>query len=115
MPDAQHADDSFARLHADAHDARGSHRGGDNQRRVCTAAAQTDWLARGWQIRRPGRLRSGRLPGNSLLFWCEPLLDDAEARQDRLFARRLPFLEATPREMQHPREEIARAIHEATD
>src|SRR2546425_256689 len=109
MPDAQHTDDSFARLHADAHDACGSHRGRDNQRRVCAAAAQTDRLARSWQIRRPSGLRSGRLQGNSLLFWCEPLLDDAEARQDCLFAGRLPFLDATPREMQHAREEMARA------
>ena len=45
----------------------------------CASAGQPCRFARGWQIRGPRRLRCGRLPRNSLLFWCEYLLDDNQA------------------------------------
>src|SRR5438445_3805935 len=78
-PDAEHAHDPVAGLHAVAHDARGGHHGGDHQCRLRPAARKTDWIAGGWQTGGHRRIRSGRLPGHSLLFWCELLLDDPEA------------------------------------
>src|SRR5260370_522930 len=45
----------------------------------CGRGRKNGGIARGGQKSGDGGIGSGRLPGNSLLFWCEPLLDDCEA------------------------------------
>src|SRR5947209_19398134 len=72
-------------MHAIADDTSGSDNCGDHQRGVFVGPRKADWLDRDRQAGRYGRVRSGGLSGNSLLFWSEPLLDDAEAWRNGVF------------------------------
>ncbi len=67
-------------------DSGGGNCGGDHQRSAFVGPSRADWIDRTRQTSGLRGVRGGGLSGNSLLFWCEYLLDDDEARGDCVFA-----------------------------